>query len=64
MNWAFWPIVSIMVSLGAFAIGYYFYNYIKNSRARMRKLTALVISSAKAPCPFSKQKTKSSPDLC
>lgn len=29
MNWSFWPIVSIIVSLGAFAIGFHFYNHIK-----------------------------------
>ena len=29
MDWAFWPIVAIAVSLGSFAIGFYFYLYIK-----------------------------------
>lgn len=28
MSWAFWPIVSIVLSFGAFAIGYYFYRYL------------------------------------
>ena len=29
MSWAFWPIVAIVVSFGAFAVGFYFYQYVK-----------------------------------
>lgn len=29
MGWAFWPLLTIAVSLGAFGIGLYFYRYIK-----------------------------------
>ena len=29
MGWAFWPLVAIVISFGAFAIGYYFHRYIR-----------------------------------
>ncbi|NLB51253.1 MAG: sodium/proton-translocating pyrophosphatase, partial [Clostridiaceae bacterium] len=29
MNWAFWPLIAMVVSAGAFLIGVYFYRYVK-----------------------------------
>lgn len=29
MDWAIWPIISIIISLAAFVVGYFFYRYIK-----------------------------------
>ncbi|NLA82567.1 MAG: hypothetical protein GX849_07055, partial [Clostridiaceae bacterium] len=29
MSWTIWPIVSILISLLAFAVGFYFYRYVK-----------------------------------